>query len=120
MYRHFALLSLTCCLLLTTVAQEVKSLPDDPYIQKAGGLKNSFAAITVPKQLTVAFLGGSITNMQGWRNKVDTFLREAYPATQFRFINAGIPSWAVCPTPSVYKEMYWTPVKLTCYSSKQR
>jgi len=97
MYRHFALLSVCCCVLLKTIAQEVKPLPYDPYIQTGNGLKNSFAAITLQKQITIAFLGGSITNMQGWRNKVDSFLRQAYPATQFRFINAGIPSLGSLP-----------------------
>lgn len=97
MYRQFALFSVTCCLLLTTMAQDIKPLTYDPYIETGNGLKKSFAAISVKKHLTVAFLGGSITNMQGWRNKVDTFLREAYPATQFRFINAGIPSLGSLP-----------------------
>jgi sialidase-1 len=97
MYRHFALLSVSCWLLLTTMAQEVKPLPYDPYIETGDGLKNFYTTINKEKQVTVAFLGGSITNMQGWRNKVDSFLRATYPATHFRFINAGIPSLGSLP-----------------------
>lgn len=97
MYRHFALLLVSCCLLLTTMAQDIKPLPYDPYIQTGDGSRNFYATIGKGQQVTVAFLGGSITNMQGWRNKVDSFLRVTYPATQFRFINAGIPSLGSLP-----------------------
>lgn len=97
MYRHFALLSVSCCLLLTTMAQDIKPLPYDPYIQSGSGLRNFYAAFGKGRQITVAFLGGSITNMQGWRNKVDSFLRQSYPAIDFRFINAGIPSLGSLP-----------------------
>jgi sialidase-1 len=96
MYRYFALLSISCTLLLTGFAQSVAPLPYDPYITTGSGLRN-FYAVLPKKQVTVAFLGGSITNMQGWRNKVDSFLRQSYPATDFRFINAGIPSLGSLP-----------------------
>ena len=40
----------------------------------------------------VVFLGGSITNMNGWRQLVRADLVKRYPDTQFEFVNAGIPS----------------------------
>ena len=40
----------------------------------------------------VAFLGGSITEMQGYRPQVENWLRQQYPETDFEFINAGISS----------------------------
>jgi len=40
----------------------------------------------------VAFLGGSITEMPGYRPQVERWLREQYPNAGFEFINAGISS----------------------------
>lgn len=40
----------------------------------------------------VAFLGGSITEMNGFRPLVCQWLTENYPQTKFEFINAGIAS----------------------------
>ncbi len=40
----------------------------------------------------VVFMGGSITNMPGWRTHVEKYLAEAFPETKFEFIEAGIPS----------------------------
>ncbi|TBO42943.1 SGNH/GDSL hydrolase family protein [Pedobacter kyonggii] len=47
--------------------------------------------------VTVAFLGGSITNMEGWRGLVSNYLAKTYLQTKFRFINAGIPSLGSLP-----------------------
>ncbi len=40
----------------------------------------------------VAFLGGSITEMPGYRLQVEEWLQKQYPETEFEFINAGISS----------------------------
>ena len=40
----------------------------------------------------VAFLGGSITNMNGWRSQVAQMLQKRFPDTKFDFINAGTSS----------------------------
>jgi hypothetical protein len=45
----------------------------------------------------VAFLGGSITAMHGWREKVCNYLTERFPETKFEFIHAGIPSTGSTP-----------------------
>ncbi|GAA4307168.1 hypothetical protein GCM10023149_00640 [Mucilaginibacter gynuensis] len=71
----------------------VKSvLPYNKYYTVRGGLPNFYNAVTVRKQATVGFLGGSITFNPGWRDKVCAFLKENYPQTDFHFIAAGIPS----------------------------
>jgi sialidase-1 len=75
-----------------------KTLPNKDYFNIRNGLKNSFQAITGTKKATVAFLGGSITyNNKSWRTKTCTYLKEAFPETDFRFINAGIPSLGSLP-----------------------
>jgi sialidase-1 len=53
--------------------------------------------ISSQKKATVAFLGGSITNMKGWREMVEQYLKETYREVQFIFINAGIPSLGSVP-----------------------
>ena len=40
----------------------------------------------------VAFLGGSITEMDGYRPMVCEYLKKKYPQTQFNFIDAGVSS----------------------------
>ena len=50
---------------------------------------------------TVAFLGGSITEMEGYRPRVEAFLRSTFPDTEFRFINAGISS--TCSTTGAFR-----------------
>lgn len=40
----------------------------------------------------VAFVGGSITEMKGWKEKISKSLTERFPETKFEFIHAGIPS----------------------------
>jgi hypothetical protein len=97
MHRYFLITCFFCILLATSFGQELKPLPYDAYIQLRGGLKHSYTAITQQHKATVAYLGGSITYNPGWRNKVDSFLRQAYPATAFRSINAGIPSLGSLP-----------------------
>lgn len=62
------------------------------------GYSTSFAEkLEKSEPLTVAFLGGSITNMEGWRGLVCNYLTKTYPQTKFKFINAGIPSLGSLP-----------------------
>lgn len=62
------------------------------------GYSNTFAEkLQKNEPVTVAFLGGSITNMEGWRGMVCNYLAKTYPQTKFKFINAGIPSLGSLP-----------------------
>jgi len=67
------------------------------YFSVRMGLPGFFEKIKNNQPVTVAFLGGSITNMIGWRNKLCKYLEEKYPQIIFRFINAGIPSLGSLP-----------------------
>jgi len=57
-----------------------------------GGLTNSRIKIEREKKARVAFLGGSITEANGWRVFTAEMLQKRYPDTQFDFVNAGISS----------------------------
>ena len=62
-----------------------------------GNLDNALHAMTVRKEATVAFLGGSITEMEGWKDMVKDDLRQRFPDTAFKFIDAGISSLGSTP-----------------------
>ena len=57
-----------------------------------GNLKNTLFKIQKKKRIRVAFLGGSITNMRGWRAMLCSYLQNRFPAAEFNFVQAGIPS----------------------------
>ena len=67
------------------------------HISLRGSLDNSMEAMAVRRKATVAFLGGSITEMRGWRDMVEDDLRQRFPATEFTFIDAGISSMGSTP-----------------------
>ena len=62
-----------------------------------GSLQNSFIRFEKDRKGRVVFLGGSITNMNGWRNETESWLKRRFPYTEFEFINAGIPSAGTTP-----------------------
>ena len=62
-----------------------------------GNMDNCRFKFENEKKGRVAFLGGSITNMNGWRDMVCDYLRQRFPSTEFEFINAGIPSTGSTP-----------------------
>lgn len=66
-------------------------------IHLRGNLDNSLAAMTNRKEATVAFLGGSITEMTGWKEMVKEELAWRFPDTKFNFIDAGISSLGSTP-----------------------
>jgi sialidase-1 len=66
------------------------------YYKVRGGLRNAWRYFQ-RRMGRVAFLGGSITNMKGWRDLVCEHLAASFPGTRFDFINAGIPSTGSVP-----------------------
>lgn len=67
------------------------------YFALRDGLANCQAKFEREKTGRVAFLGGSITFNSGWRDAVMRYLQQQFPATQFQFIAAGIPSLGSVP-----------------------
>lgn len=70
---------------------------DKDFICYRGALTNAFTRFTQEKKGCVAFLGGSITEMKGWREMVQADLRRRFPDTEFQFIDAGISSLGSTP-----------------------
>jgi sialidase-1 len=84
-------------LIFNTVVPVRENLSSLSFIELNGKLNNTFAKINYQKELSVAFLGGSITYNHGWRDKVCQYLQEKYPLTRFNFVPAGIPSLGSLP-----------------------
>jgi len=83
----------------TATDLEEKPLPyeSNMAINFRGNIDNCRIKFEREKKGRVAFLGGSITNMSGWRDLVCDYLRKRFPSTEFEFINAGIPSTGSTP-----------------------
>lgn len=69
------------------------TMPDNvPPIYVRDGLQNCRHIFQTTRRGRVAFLGGSITEMNGWHNLVMQSLKQEFPNTEFEFIEAGIAS----------------------------
>jgi hypothetical protein len=67
------------------------------YFALRGGLSNCRIRFEKEMKGRVAFLGGSITAMEGWRGLAQSDLVRRFPETDFDFIDAGIPSLGSTP-----------------------
>ena len=54
------------------------------------GIGNVMKKIQSGQEVTVAYLGGSITAMNGWRNKTTDWLKATYPKATFKEVHAAI------------------------------
>jgi len=81
-------------------AEEVKP-PFGENVQLRGSLADSRLQFEQTKKGCVAFMGGSITEMNGYRPMVCESLKKRFPATEFTFIDAGIGS--TCSTTGAFR-----------------
>ena len=70
-------------------------------VQFRGSLTNSRVCFEQRKKATVAFMGGSITEMNGYRPMVCERLKKRFPQTEFKFVDAGISS--TCSTTGAFR-----------------
>ena len=70
-------------------------------LQWRGSLNNSLVQFEQRRRGRVAFMGGSITEMNGFRPRVCDYLRKRFPQTDFRFIDAGVAS--TCSTTGAFR-----------------
>ena len=66
-----------------------------------GSYSNSQLQFEKNKTGRVAFMGGSITQMNGYRSMVASWLAKRFPKTKFEFVNAGISS--TCSTTGAFR-----------------
>lgn len=89
MRKFFAIIALAISLPASLAAQH--------HISYRGDYSNFVYKAVFEKKATVAFLGGSITEMKGWRDMMKEALTKKYPDTRFTFIEAGIASLGSTP-----------------------
>ncbi|MEG1749198.1 MAG: hypothetical protein RR249_05855 [Tannerellaceae bacterium] len=70
---------------------------DQIHLQKRGSLLNSYHTFKQGGKARVAFLGGSITEMEGWRAMICADLKQRFPNTEFDCVAAGIGSTGSTP-----------------------
>ena len=63
---------------------------DSVGLQMRAGLPNFNYKIQKNEPVSVVFLGGSITNHQGYRVQITDWLKQQYSNVQFTSINSGI------------------------------
>lgn len=70
-------------------------------VQPRGSLENSRIRCERDKTARIAFMGGSITEMNGYRPMVMEHLQKRFPNTKFEFVDAGISS--TCSTTGAFR-----------------
>lgn len=86
-----------CCLLLCAA----NLLAGENNVMKRGNLENARIQFQTQKKGHVAFIGGSITEMDGYRPMVCEMLKKRFPECQFTFTAAGIAS--TCSTTGAFR-----------------
>ena len=101
--RAVTLALATLCLVALDTGSAAKE-PERPFGQNVrlrGNLNNSRLQLDRHKKAHVAFMGGSITEMEGYRPMVTELLKERYPETNFSISSAGISS--TCSTTGAFR-----------------
>ena len=73
----------------------------EPNVRRRGALANCRLRFEREKKGHVAFIGGSITEMNGYRPMMCDILRKRFPETKFTFTDAGISS--TCSTTGAFR-----------------
>jgi hypothetical protein len=71
-------------------APKYEGLVKAEEVRARQGIGNVLKKIRAGEEIVVAYLGGSITAMNGWRNMTTDWLRETYPNAKFKEIHAAI------------------------------
>lgn len=73
------------------LAAPIPSFDDARELVMRGGLPHFFHKIAAGEPLTVAFIGGSVTQMDNkYRNQAAQGIRDLFPRAVIRFLNAGV------------------------------
>jgi len=99
--QYATLSSAIVCLFILASAFADAPAPHDTNINLRGSLDNCRIKFEKEKRGTVAFIGGSITEMNGYRPMVCDLLQRRFPKTEFKFIDAGIAS--TCSTTGAFR-----------------
>lgn len=74
------------------MAQSRDTISSDAFFNIRGSLNKSRNQFISSRKGNVAFLGGSITDMNGWRDMLCNYLTARFPNVKLNILNASIPS----------------------------
>lgn len=101
MKSAFVLLAAVCLFSAAFLSAEPAPKPFGDTVALRGEFQNARLTFERTGKGTVAFLGGSITEMNGYRPMVCEILQKRFPKTVFTFVNAGISS--TCSTTGAFR-----------------
>ena len=99
MFQMVKRLGMCAAAVLSTACATAAEFGDNVHLR--GDFRNARIAFEREGRGTVAFLGGSITEMNGYRPLVCEILQRRFPKTVFKFIDAGISS--TCSTTGAFR-----------------
>jgi lysophospholipase L1-like esterase len=95
------ILTLILCALASAVSAFAEEEKPKSNLLLRGNFDNSRLIFEKEKKGHVAFMGGSITEMNGYRPILWEWLQKRFPKTEFTFTNAGISS--TCSTTGAFR-----------------
>lgn len=90
--RASSVLAATSCFSMLDGSAFADSADKSQNATHRGSYANSYRVFKETGRGRVAFLGGSITEMDGYRPMVCEYLKKRFPKTEFEFVAAGISS----------------------------
>lgn len=90
MFQRVAALAIVCAAGLMAAEVPAYRAVQAEEVRPREGIGNVMKKIRSGQGVTVAYLGGSITAMNGWRNKTTDWLRSTYTNATFKEVHAAI------------------------------
>ena len=88
--KHVVAALMTAYAIQAAAEQPVYQAAKAEEVRAREGVGNVMKKIRAGEEVTVAYLGGSITAMNGWRNKTTEWLKTTYPKATFKEVHAAI------------------------------
>ena len=88
--KHVVAAFMAACAIQAVAEQPVYQAAKAEEVRAREGVGNVMKKIRAGEEVTVAYLGGSITAMNGWRNKTTEWLTATYPKATFKEVHAAI------------------------------
>jgi lysophospholipase L1-like esterase len=99
--KTISIVLLSLLLVASLAADAADARPFGENVRPRGSLDHSRLKFQTERKGTVAFIGGSITEMNGYRPMVCEGLKRRFPQTEFTFIDAGVSS--TCSTTGAFR-----------------
>ena len=89
-YTKIIACAIACVTLIATAQTPVYQTVKAEKFRPRDGIGNLFSKIKANKEITIAYLGGSITAAPGWRPQTTAWFTNTYPNAKFKEVHAAI------------------------------